>query len=418
MEIEPPTMKLFKGVINSLRGEAGFRYIARAREIARAGFKVINFGVGQPDVPTFQHIVDEAKRALDGGFTGYTETSGIPELRAAIAEYLNDRYGSDVKADELIVTPGAKPAIFLAIASYIEPGDEVIVPEPSFPAYPEIVRFLGAKPVYVPLKWLGEDRGFELDLDGIERAVTNRTKMIVINNPHNPTGALFNSKQIDEVYRIAVENKLLILADEIYDNFLYDESRLRSFISFADWRDHLLYVNGFSKTFSMTGWRLGYLVARGEVASKITRLAVNIWSCATSFVQKAGIVALKGSWKPIEDMIRLFEKRRNLAIEKLREIKGVEVWPSKGTFYLFPYMGSILRSIGMSSEQFVEQLVERKHVIVLPGTVFPERAGAEFIRISFALNDGAIAEGIERLKSFIVELTEGKEEKLQASINS
>jgi aspartate aminotransferase len=345
MSLNPPSLKMFRNIIASLRGEAGFRYIAKARELSKAGSKVINFGVGQPDVPTFKHIVDEAKKALDNGFTGYTETQGIPELRTAIADYLNGRYGADVKGDEVIVTPGAKPAIFLAIAGYIESGDEVIVPEPSFPAYPEIVRFLGAKPIYVPLKWLGGDRGFEIDVDAIENAITSKTKMIVVNNPHNPTGAVFTAKEIDEIYRIAVDHKLLVLADEIYDNFLYDGAKLKSFISFPDWRDHVLYINGFSKTFSMTGWRLGYLVVRSEIASKITRLAVNIWSCATSFVQKAGIAALKGSWKPVEDMIKMFEIRRNIAVEKLREVKGVEVWPSRGAFYLFLYLEILVFSI-------------------------------------------------------------------------
>lgn len=409
MSAEPPVIRMFKSIIASLRGEAGFRYIARARELARAGFKVINFGVGQPDVPTFQHIVAEAKRALDNGFTGYTETPGIPELRVAIADYLNTRYGSDVKGDEVIVTPGAKSAIFLAVASYIGPGDEVIVPEPSFPAYPEIIRFLGAKPVYVPLRWLGGDKGFELDLEAIESAITPRTKMIVINNPHNPTGAVFNEKQVEDIYRIAIEHKLLILADEIYDNFLYEGTKLKSFVSFPEWRDHVLYINGFSKTFSMTGWRLGYLVARGEVSSKMTRLAVNIWSCATSFVQRAGIAALKGSWKPVEDMIRLFERRRDTAVAKLREIKEIDVWPSRGAFYLFPYMGRVLRAADMSSEEFAEKLIDRKQVVVLPGSVFPEKAGAEFIRISFALNESAIIDGIERLKGFIEELMYGSQ---------
>jgi aspartate aminotransferase len=404
MSLNPPSLKMFRNIIASLRGEAGFRYIAKARELSKAGSKVINFGVGQPDVPTFKHIVDEAKKALDNGFTGYTETQGIPELRTAIADYLNGRYGADVKGDEVIVTPGAKPAIFLAIAGYIESGDEVIVPEPSFPAYPEIVRFLGAKPIYVPLKWLGGDRGFEIDVDAIENAITSKTKMIVVNNPHNPTGAAFTAKEIDEIYRIAVDHKLLVLADEIYDNFLYDGAKLKSFISFPDWRDHVLYINGFSKTFSMTGWRLGYLVVRSEIASKITRLAVNIWSCATSFVQKAGIAALKGSWKPVEDMIKMFEIRRNIAVEKLREVKGVEVWPSRGAFYLFPYIGKILKSLNISSEEFVEKLIEKKHVVVLPGSVFPEKAGSEFIRISFALNEDAIVEGVKRIKSFVEEM--------------
>ena len=228
--------------------------------------------------------------------------------------------------------------------------------------------------------------------------------MIVVNNPHNPTGAVFTAKEIDEIYRIAVEHKLLVLADEIYDNFLYDGAKLKSFISFSSWRDHVLYVNGFSKTFSMTGWRLGYLVVRSEIASKITRLAVNIWSCATSFVQKAGIAALKGSWKPVEDMIKMFERRRNIAVERLREVKGVEVWPSKGAFYLFPCIGKILKSLNISSEEFAEKLIEKKHVAVLPGIVFPEKAGSEFIRISFALNEEAIVEGVKRIKSFVEEM--------------
>ncbi|MEM1918151.1 MAG: aminotransferase class I/II-fold pyridoxal phosphate-dependent enzyme, partial [Sulfolobales archaeon] len=186
--MKAPTLNM-KPIIAELLGEVAFVYIAKARELERAGHKVISFGVGQPDIPTFQHIIDEAKKSLDAKFTGYTETPGIRELREAITGYLNDRYKADVKTSEVIVTPGAKGGIFLALSAYLNPGDEVIVPEPSYPAYPEVARFIGAKPVFVPLKWLGPTGGFALDVEAIETAITPRTKVIVVNNPHNPTGA-------------------------------------------------------------------------------------------------------------------------------------------------------------------------------------------------------------------------------------
>lgn len=401
-DASPPPALALRPIISTLRGETGFIYTARARELAKRGFSVINFGVGQPDLPTFSHIVEAAKRALDQGFTGYTEAAGIPELREAVAEYLNERYGSDVRPDEVVATPGAKAAIFMALAAYLQPGDEVIVPEPSFYAYPEVARLLGAKPVYVPLKWLGSEGGFELDVEAIERAITKRTKIIVVNNPHNPTGAVFSPKTVERLFELARERKILIMADEVYDNFIY-EGEFKSLISFEGWRDYLLYVNGLSKTFSMTGWRLGYLVVRREVASVLTKLAVNVWTCPTSFVQKAGALALKGPWEPVKDMIRLFRRRRDVMVSKLREIGGLEVWPSRGAFYVFPRAHGLLKSLGMTAEEFADKLLELKHVAVLPGTVFPETAGVGHLRLSFALDETKIAEGVERIKAFVEE---------------
>jgi aspartate aminotransferase len=398
-----PTLS-FRPIVGELLGEAAFVYIAKARELERAGHRVISFGVGQPDIPTFQHIIDAAKKALDEKFTGYTETPGIRELREAIAGYLNSRYGADVRPTEVIVTPGAKGAVFLALASYLNPGDEIIVPEPSYPAYPEVARFLGARPVFVPLKWLGPSGGFVLDVEAIEAAITPRTKAIVVNNPHNPTGALFTPSQVDRIYEIAREHGLMLLVDEIYDNFIYDNQPFKSFLSFSDWRDYVLYVNGFSKTFSMTGWRLGYLVVREEVATKLTRLAVNVWSCPVSFAQKAAIEAIKGPWEPVREMIRLFQQRRDLIVRKLREIRGFEVWPSTGAFYVFPRIGRVLSEVGISVEEFVERLLYTKYVVTLPGTVFPDKAGREFIRLSFAVDSKLIEEGVERIKSFVESL--------------
>lgn len=394
----------FKPIIPELLGEAAFVYVAKANELARKGYNVISFGVGQPDIPTFQHIVEAGKDALNKRFTGYTETAGIYELREAISNYLNSRYSSDVRPTEVIVTPGAKGAIFLAISSYIGPNDEVIVPEPSFPAYSEVTKFMGGKPIFVPLKWLGPEKGFSLDLEGIESSITNRTKMIVLNNPHNPTGALFTEQEVVRLYEIAKENRLILLADEIYDNFIYDNLKFKSILSEADWRSNILYINGFSKTFSMTGWRLGYLVVKEELAQKLTRFAVNIYSCPTSFAQKAAVVALTGSWSPVKEMVALFQKRRDFMAKLLSKVPGFKVWPSKGAFYMFPNISEFLEQSGLSTEAFVEYLIEKYKVITLPGACFPDKAGSKYIRFSFASSFEAIEEGIKRIYDAASEL--------------
>ena len=398
-----PTMNT-KEILQYLGGEAAFAYLAKAKELEKKGMKIVNFGIGQPDIPTFEHIINAAKEALDSRFTGYTETAGIYELREAIAEYLNNRYSSDVQPSEVIVAPGAKAALFLALSAYLREGDEVLVPEPSFPAYPEVAKFLGAKPIFIPLKWLGRERGFKLDLESIERAITPKTKMIVINNPHNPTGAVFSSDEVEWVMDLARRKKIIVLADEIYDHFIYDDLKFKSFLSFPDWRDYVLYVNGFSKTFSMTGWRLGYLIARKEVMPRLTVLAVNVYSCATSFVQKAAVVALKKSEEDVNKMIELFRRRRDLICSRLDEVRGFEVWPSKGAFYVFPNVGKVLNELNITVEEFVNRLLISKGVVVLPGTAFPETYGKNFIRLSFAVDFTSIEEGVKRIKEFVEEL--------------
>jgi len=398
-----PTMNT-KEMLQYLGGEAAFAYLAKAKELEKKGMKIVNFGIGQPDIPTFEHIINAAKEALDSRFTGYTETAGIYELREAIAEYLNNRYSSDVQPSEVIVAPGAKAALFLALSAYLREGDEVLVPEPSFPAYPEVAKFLGAKPIFIPLKWLGREKGFKLDLESIERAITPKTKMIVINNPHNPTGAVFSSDEVEWVMDLARRKKIIVLADEIYDHFIYDDLKFKSFLSFPDWRDYVLYVNGFSKTFSMTGWRLGYLIARKEVMPRLTVLAVNVYSCATSFVQKAAVVALKKSEEDVNKMIELFRKRRDLICSRLGGVRGFEVWPSKGAFYVFPNVGKVLNELNITVEEFVNRLLISKGVVVLPGTAFPETYGKNFIRLSFAVDFTSIEEGVKRIKEFVEEL--------------
>ncbi len=401
--MQSPTLS-YNPVIEEMLGEKAFAFIAKGRELARRGYRVYSLSIGQPDLPTPDHIIEEGIRALKEKFTQYTETPGIPELREAIAEYLNTRYGSDVKPGEVIVTPGTKGAIFLAILSYLRPGDEIIIPEPSYPAYSEISKIIGVKRKFIPLKWLGPERGFALPVEEIREAITPKTRMIAINNPHNPTGGLFPPRQLDEIMEIAREHNLLVLVDEIYDNFVYDNAPFKSMISYEDWREHILYTNGFSKTFSMTGWRLGYLVVREEVARHLPKLAVNIWGCPVSFGQKAAIKALRGDWGPIREMIELFRRRRDLLVDKLRKVPGFEVWRSQGAFYVFPRVRKLLDEVGMDVEGFVDYVIEKHHVIFLPGTAFPETAGRDYVRLSFCTDFNTIEKGVEEIGKAVDEL--------------
>ncbi len=404
-----PTLK-YRSIIPFLKGEGGFAFIARGRELAAKGYKVVNLSIGQPDVPTPENVIDSAVYWLkEKKFTAYTETAGIPDLRQAIAYYLNERYGADVKWEEVVVTPGTKGAIFLALSAYLEPGDEIIVPEPSYPAYPEGAKILNAKPVYVPLKFMGKDKGFELDIEKIEEAITPKTKMIVINNPHNPSGALFTPKELDKLFEIAREHKIMILADEIYDNFVY-EGEFKSLISYPDWRDYLIYTNGFSKTFSMTGWRLGYVVVRKEVASILSKLAVSMWGCPVSFAQKAAITALKDpeTWEWVKALSKRYAEMRNLLYNEISKVKGVEAWRSKGAYYLFPRINKLLEEINMNVDQFVDYIIDHHYLIILPGTAFPDKAGKDYVRFSFATNKESIIEGAKRFREAVEELLSKK----------
>ena len=401
-----PIIDYLKDSVKEMGGEKAFLYLAKARDVAeRKGIRVISFGIGQPDLPTFDNIINAAKVALDERFTGYTETEGIRELREAIADYLNYRYHAGVRPDEIIVTTGTKTAIFLAIAAYVRPGDEVIIPDPTYPAYPQLTRFFGGKPIFVSMRF-DQDRGFMLDLEAIERAITPRTRAIVINNPHNPTGAVFRPDEISKLLEIAKDHRLLVIVDEIYDNFVYEEGAFKGVLELEpEWRNYVIYTNGFSKTFSMTGWRLGYLVASREVIEPLKRLATNTYSCPPSIAQKAGVEAMRSeaSWKAAKAMIELFRRRRDVMYEELRKIPGIEVWRSTGAFYMYPRIKGLLDKLGMDVEQFADWLLENYGVVVLPGTAFSEtHMGREYVRLSFALDEALIREGIERIRKAVI----------------
>ncbi len=400
-----PTLEL-NPIMHEIEGETAFTFLALARKLQSRGRRVISFGIGQPDFVTPEHIRDAAKKALDEGFTGYTETAGIPELREAIADYLNSRYGADVSPDEVVVTTGAKTAIFLALAAYVRPGDEVIIPEPSYYAYAQVVKLFGGKPVYVPMDF-EPGYGFKLNIDKIEAAVTDKTRAIVVNNPHNPTGSIFLKDQLEALVDLAKRKGLLIAADEIYDNFVYSGVEFTSLLSWEDWRDYLLYINGFSKTFSMTGWRLGYLVVRKEVIPRILDLAVTVYSCAPSIAQKAGVAALRGPWEPVQGMIKTFEERARILYEELSRAPGIEAYMPQGAFYMFPRVKGLAQAMNADVDEVVKKLLYERGVLVLPGRAFPDRAGEWHVRLSFATSTEDVKEGARIIRELAEEVYAG-----------
>ncbi len=399
---QPPTLGI-QPLLSEIEGETGFIYLGIARRLKAEGRDIVSFGIGQPDFPTPAHIREAAKKALDEGFTGYTETAGIPELREAISWYLNSRYNAGVEPDEVVVATGAKTAVFMALAAYTAPGDEVIIPEPSYYAYAQVVKLFRGIPRFVPMKFT-PGYGFSLDVEAISKAVTDRTKAIVINNPHNPTGSVFTRDQVEELYELARKKGLIIIADEIYDNFVFEGSSFKSVLSFNDWRDHVVYINGFSKTFSMTGWRLGYVVVRREVIQRFTDLAVTLYSCAPSFAQKAAVEAIKGDWGPVEEMVREFSERAKLLRDLLEDAKGFEVYKPQGAFYMFPRVEKLASRAKLSTEDIVRKLLFDYGVLVLPGRSFPDKAGEWHVRLSFATSREEIKEGARRIIEFTNEV--------------
>lgn len=387
-------------LLNDLIGETAFSYIAKARQVEkRKGIKVISFGVGQPDFDTFSYIKDAAKNALDEGFTGYTEAAGIPELRRAIADYLNESYNAGVNEENVIVTTGAKTAIVLAMGAVSHQGGEIIIPEPTYYAYSQAAKVFGAKPVFVPMEWSKEE-GFQINIDKVIERVTDKTTAIVVNNPNNPTGTVYKREDIKALLDIAKDKRLAVVSDEVYEKFVYDDV-FTSITSFDGWLESGILVNSFSKTFSMTGWRLGFLVADKSVTNKLVSLAVNTYSCAPSFVQKAGVAALRGDWTEVKAMVDKFKERRDLLYSLLKDLPGFEPNLPKGTFYMFPRVQKLLDTLSLTEEELANRLLEEVGVVVIPGTAFPDKAGKGFIRFSYATSKMNIKEGVERIKAFI-----------------
>ncbi|RLG53870.1 MAG: pyridoxal phosphate-dependent aminotransferase [Thermoproteota archaeon] len=381
--------------MNVLGVEGAFIVLAKAKELERQGRSIVHMEIGQPDFPTPKHIIEAAKKALDSGMTSYTPSTGIYELREAVAEYVSKSRGTDISPDEVVITVGAKLAIFGALMAFVDPGDEVIIPAPAYPSYDSVTMFVGGKPVHVPLR---EERKFSPSGEEIAETVTEKTKVIVINTPCNPTGGVYTREDLKAIVEVAQEKDLLIVSDEIYDEIVFDGKKHESILSIPGARERTVLIGGFSKTWSMTGWRLGWAVAPKEITDKIAKIQLNTTSCPVHFVQVAAVEAIRGPQDDVRRMVQEYQERRDLIFDGLNSIPGFSMIKPAATFYAFPNV----KKLGVKSSELADMILNEAGVALLPGTAFgPEGEG--YLRLSFATSKDMIKEGLKRIKEFVEE---------------
>lgn len=361
------------------------------------GEKIIHLEIGRPDFDTPDHIKQAAKRALDEGKVHYASNYGIPELREAIAQKL--KQDNDLSYDpetEIIVTVGANEAVFITMMALLNPGDEILIPDPCWLHYFYCAQMAGALPISVPLR---EKNGFNPNIDDFRSRIKPKTRMIIINTPNNPTGTVYSLEVLEELAQLAREKDLFVLSDEIYEKMVYEGDRHLSIGSFPGMKERTITVNGFSKAYSMTGWRLGYVAANKDLVSALIRIHQYTTVCATTFAQWGGIEALRGPQTETERMVKEFDRRRNLVFDLLGEMPGIHVIKPKGAFYIFPN----IKELGKTPEELTQYLLEEAQIAVVPGTTMGE-FGNDFIRISYANSYENIEIAMERMKKVIKKL--------------
>jgi aspartate/methionine/tyrosine aminotransferase len=367
---------IFAERMKNLGTETAFEVLAKAKALERQGKNILHLEIGEPDFDTPKHIKDAAVKALYAGYTHYVPAAGIQELREAIAEDVAKSRNIEVDPEEVVVTPGAKPIMFFAILACVNPGEEVLYPNPGFPIYESVINFVGAKPVPVPLK---EGNDFGIDHEYVKEHITEKTKMIFINSPGNPTGGVLTKEDLKLIADcVANRDDVLVFSDEVYSRIIY-EGKHESIASLPGMKEKTIILDGFSKTYAMTGWRLGYGVMRKDLAQKITQLMINSNSCTCAFIQMAGIEALKGPQDSVAKMVEEFRKRREVIVSGLNNIKGVTCKKPRGAFYVFPN----ITGTGMKSQELSDYLLNEAGVAVLPGTAFGAY-GEGYLRLSFA----------------------------------
>jgi len=372
--------------------EGAFEVLARACALEAQGRNIIHLEIGEPDFATPRHIVEAAKKALDEGWTHYGPTLGLPELREAIAGYICRTRGIQVGADHVCVVPGGKPIIFFPMLALLEPGDEVIYPNPGFPVYESMINFLGATPVPIPLV---EDRGFSFDLDLLARKLSAKTKLLILNSPHNPTGGVIPADDIRAIAGLVRDRDLLVLSDEIYSRIYFDEPPL-SIATLPGMLDKTIILDGFSKTYSMTGWRLGYGVMPLWLVDAMNKLMVNSNSCTASFTQRAGIAALNGPQSEVDHMVAEFRHRRDAFCAGLNALPGFRCPIPGGAFYAYPNIAGT----GLTSKALADALLEKAGVGCLSGTAFGEY-GEGYLRFSVANSNENLMAAIDRIRGFL-----------------
>ena len=369
--------------------ESAFEVLARARALEKQGKSIIHLQIGEPDFPTPAHVVEAGRKALADGWTKYGPTPGFPEFRDAIARYISTTRGISVNADNVCVVPGGKPIMYFAMTALLNPGDEVIYPDPSFPIYESLIHFLGAKAMPVPLV---ESRGFSFDLDVLQKSLSPKTKLVILNSPANPTGGVIPHDDLKRIADMLRDRDLMILSDEIYSRIYYEE-KPESITQFPGMAEKTIILDGFSKTYSMTGWRLGYGVMPKWMADAVNLMAVNATSCTSSFTQRAGLAALEGPQGDVDTMVAEFKKRRNVIVQALNTIPGFRCSLPAGAFYAFPN----ITGTKMSSKDMEALLLNEAGVACLSGTAFGAH-GDGFLRFSYANSLENIKEAIERIK--------------------
>jgi aspartate aminotransferase len=381
--------------LKTLGTEQAYVVLGAARELEAAGHDVVHLEIGEPDMPTPPHVVEACVQALRDGRTRYALAAGVPELRDAIARSLAAR-GVRAAAENVVVTPGAKPMLFCAALALIDPGDEVLTPDPGFPIYESVVRLAGGRPVYYPLD---ETRAFAPDVDAIAQRITPRTRVIVLNLPHNPTGGIATREDLARLADLAQRHDLWVISDEVYGRIRYDDT-YDSIAGLPGMAERTFIVDGFSKTYSMTGWRLGYGVMPQRLAEPVTTLVINNVSCTATFVQYAGLAALTGPQDPVTRMVAGLRGKRDLLVRGLNAIEGVACATPSGAFYCFADIRGILERTGMTCEPFAERLLAEAHVAVLAGTAFGP-GGTGHLRLCYAIEPAQIELALDRMRSWV-----------------
>ena len=380
--------------ISRLGTESAFVVLSRAQKLAAEGHDIINLGIGQPDFRTPEHIVQAGIQALKDGHHGYTPANGLPQLREAVAQDLHHRHGATVNPDNVIVVPGGKPTMFFAVLMFGEPGVEIMYPNPGFPIYESVIQYSGATPVPIALR---EENGFAFDAATVLSQITDRTRLIIINSPANPTGGVTPKAEIDKlVAGLAAHPRVALLSDEIYSQMLYDGRAHVSLLSYPEIRDRLIVLDGWSKTYAMTGWRMGYAVWPDAMVDPVTRLCINDHSCVNAAAQFAGLAALTGPKDAVVEMVSQFDSRRRVMVEALNDLPGVRCADAAGAFYAFPNISST----GLSAKEAQDLFLDQAGVATVAGTSFGVH-GEGFVRFSYANSTENILRAIDRIRPLI-----------------
>ena len=378
--------------MDQLGTESAFEVLTRAKALEASGRTVLHLEIGEPGWPTAPHVVEAAEQAVRAGLTGYVGSAGIPELRQAVAAHLGRTGRLQTPADRVLITPGGKPVMFFTILALCEPGDEVLCPDPGFPMYASITSFAGARPVPVPLR---ASRGFRLDPDELAARITPRTRLVILNSPQNPCGSVSSREDVERIAALAIEHDLVVLSDEIYSSLGYD-GRPPSVLDVPGMAERTVLLDGWSKTFAMTGWRLGYGVFPEQLVEPVTRLLVNSVSCVPAFSQHAAIAALEGPWDAVDDMRAELRSRRDLVVDGLNRIDGITCGLPDGAFYAFPD----ITALGMSSAALADGLLQSAGVACLPGTAFGAQ-GEGFLRLSYAAPPSRLEQALEAIEGYV-----------------